>query len=172
MATASKRLGPLAVVCLTALGCTPHATQSPNRQLGITLANIEGEQVELVPRSPDDVFVLAFWATWCQPCQSELAKLDAMYRDHPNANFQLFAVSIDGPDSVPQVTSWARREQYTFEVLLDQETRLLGRYNQRGGIPFYVVLDAKGSILRAHAGYVDGDIAELARFLDDRPAVQ
>jgi hypothetical protein len=67
---------------------------------------------------------------------------------------------------VAQVGPWAQREGYAFPILLDRETQVLSRYNPRGDIPYYVVLDANGTILKDHQGYMTGDMLELEAFLD------
>ena len=51
-------------------------------------------------------------------------------------------------------------------MLLDRETQVLTRFNPRGDIPYYVVLDANGKILKDHQGYMTGDMDDLAAFLD------
>lgn len=52
--------------------------------------------------------------------------------------------------------------------MLDRETSLLSSYNPKGDIPFYVVLDADGQVIKAHQGYVKGDMEGLRAFLDER----
>jgi len=162
----------LAVVALAGAlgtaGCDRSSTAVPNGDsLGIILPSIDGADVSLAATNEHEVFVLAFWATWCQPCQSELTKMQGMYDERAGKGLQLYGVSIDGPDTQSEVVSWSRREGYTFPVLLDAETEILGRYNPKGDIPFYVVLDASGNVLRSHQGYVDGDVTELGHFVDE-----
>ena len=64
--------------------------------LDISLPNVDGELVTPTAESDQDVFVLAFWATWCQPCQQELTKMSGMYATRKERGLQIFAVSIDG----------------------------------------------------------------------------
>lgn len=136
--------------------------------LDVALPSVDGDIVELRADRETDLFVLAFWATWCQPCQQELAKMAAVYRDKRGRGLRLYAVSIDGPDTVAQVGPWVQREAYPFPVLIDRETQVLFRYDPRGDIPYYVVLDARGKVLKDHQGYVTGDIEELDAFLEQR----
>ena len=46
----------------------------------------------------DQVLLVSFWATWCEPCRAELAELAAMERAMPVKNFRLAVVSIDEPE--------------------------------------------------------------------------
>jgi len=134
--------------------------------LDISLPDTNGDIVSPVANKSDDVFILAFWATWCQPCQQELTKMSGMYDKMNPRGLEIFAVSIDGPDTASQVVPWVEREAYPFPVLLDRETQVLTRFNPRGDIPYYVVLDASGKILKDHQGYMSGDMEELETFLD------
>lgn len=164
----SKLIGALllatSLACATGSGAAVRSAGGGT--LDISLPDVDGNVVVVEAALPDEIFVLVFWATWCQPCQQELAKLNGLYADRRRRGLRVFAISIDGPDTTALVTPWVQREGYEFPVLLDRETRILGRYNPRGDIPFYVVLDASGSILRDHQGYVTGDMQELETFLD------
>jgi peroxiredoxin len=124
--------------------------------LGITLNDLDAEAFTLVSKTKSDVHVLAFWATWCVPCVGELAKF-----------LRIYGISTDGPDTTSRVPGFASQEGWTFPVLYDPETELLARYNPKGDIPFYVILDADGNILKSHQGYVKGDEVELEKFLEE-----
>ena len=153
------------------LGC---ATQSASggrggdspRGLDLTLPDVQGNMVTPTAETGKEIFVLVFWATWCQPCQQELTKMDALHEAMQPRGLRIYAVSIDGPDTSSQVMPWVQREGYRFEVLLDRETEVLTRFNPRGDIPYYVVLDADGKILKDHQGYNSGDVDDLAAFLE------
>ena len=134
--------------------------------IDISLPDIEGNMVSPAADTGDEVFVLAFWATWCQPCQQELTKMSGMYGKFEPRGLRIYAVSIDGPDTAAQVVPWVEREGYPFPVLMDRETQVLTRFNPRGDIPYYVVLDAHGKILKDHQGYMSGDMEELEAFLE------
>ena len=153
--------------CATKPGGGPGtAGEDDGRGLDITLADVEGNMVTPAAETGKEVFVLVFWSTWCQPCQQELSKVDGLYGTMKTRGLRVYGISIDGPDTVSQVVPWVQREGYTFPILLDRETEVLTRYNPRGDIPFYVVLDAQGKILKDHQGYVSGDMDDLARFLE------
>jgi len=164
------RFRVLAVVLLAqacaAGGGRAVAPASEQGGLDFALPDVEGNTVSPSAASEQDVFLLAFWATWCQPCQQELTKMNAMYPARKDRGLQIYAIAIDGPDTAAQVGPWAQREGYGFPVLLDRETQVLSRYNPRGDIPYYVVLDANGKILKDHQGYMTGDMTELEQFLD------
>jgi peroxiredoxin len=157
---------PLGVV-----GCDGGATATPSdvyANLGISLANLDGGETELVSKTKDDVHVLAFWATWCVPCVGELAKMQGIHDRLSSRGLNIYAISTDGPDTISRVPGFASQEKWTFPVLYDPETALLARYNPKGDIPFYVILDADGNILQSHQGYVKGDEVKLEQFLTEQ----
>jgi peroxiredoxin len=141
-------------------------TGSTARGIDISLPDTKGELVTPEAAAEGDVFVLAFWATWCQPCQQELTKMSGMHDAMKARGLRIYAISIDGPDTAAQVGPWVEREGYPFPILIDRETQVLTRFNPRGDIPYYVVLDASGKVLKDHQGYMTGDMEELQRFLD------
>ena len=157
---------------LGALACGPQTANMQAPELDIDLPDIEGNSVRPRAERGDEVFVLAFWATWCQPCQQELSKLNRVHEERHEQGLRIYGINIDGPDTAAQVAPWVQREGYRFPVLLDRETLLLTRYNPRGDIPYYVVLDGEGRVLKDHQGYMTGDIEELDAFLQTvlRPA--
>jgi cytochrome c biogenesis protein CcmG/thiol:disulfide interchange protein DsbE len=159
----------LGAVLVAALGCATRpgsAGGGTSRGLDLTLPDVEGNIVTPSAETGQEVFVLVFWATWCQPCQQELTAMDRLYAEKQARGLKVYAISIDSPDTASQVVPWVQREGYRFEVLLDRETEVLTRYNPRGDIPYYVVLDASGKVLKDHQGYMSGDIEELRAFLE------
>lgn len=165
-------LGLLMASVGTQTGCdgesvAPDQSAASAGTLDISLPSIDGEDVTLVAKRDTDVFVLAFWATWCEPCQAELAKFQPMWRELESRGMHLVGIATDGPDSAASVPTVARREGYEFPVLLDRDSDVFGRYNPSGDLPFYVVVDARGAVLKSHQGYNVGDEEELRHFMEE-----
>lgn len=149
-------------------GAKAAASTGPYAELDITLPDLDDDDVTLTSDSADTVHILAFWAIWCLPCTAELAKMKGMYDRLEPRGLKIYAVSIDGPDTMSRVPGFAAQEGWRFPVLYDSDTEILARYNPKGDIPFYAVLDANGNIIKTHQGYVKGDVIELEQFLDER----
>lgn len=163
------RLRECVLLASLGLACAPSGTASRGPGPGgleVALPDLAGAIIRPVAARETDVFVLAFWATWCQPCQQELSQMNTTLDPYRARGLQVFAISIDGPDTTAQVGPWVEREGYSFPVLLDRETQVLSRYNPRGDIPYYVVLDATGKVIDDHQGYMAGDVQALAAELD------
>jgi peroxiredoxin len=156
------------VLCLVT-ACDAPATTPPGTQhadLGITLTSIEDEEVTVISTTDHDVHVLMFWATRC-PCFPELGLLNQIYARLEDRGLHVYAISVDDPSSISRVPGIVAQEQWTFPVLYDPDTRIMARYNPKGDIPFYVVLDADGNVIKTHQGLVKGDFEAFEESLVD-----
>jgi thiol-disulfide isomerase/thioredoxin len=45
-----------------------------------------------------EVVLVNIWATWCEPCRSEMPKLDQLYQDRKHQGFIVFGLSDEGVD--------------------------------------------------------------------------
>lgn len=138
-------------------GCRP--------TLDFTLPDLDGNEV--TPLRQGDAVVVAFWATWCGPCRKELEEMNEMYaRLHPRG-LELYAVSVDGPDAIDEVETWATEHAYAFPVLLDGG-RLFRNYSYSGSIPYLLVFDAEGQLIQERTGYHPDGVMALEAYLDAR----
>ena len=165
------------LLCVLLLVATPALAQTSSKPEpreaasgGKRLANFElndstGRSYNVGKHIGKDVLVIAFWATWCKPCKIELAAVNKLYLKYKDQGMVFLAVSIDGPDSIAEVTNYKRKYGYTFPVLLDSETAILERYNPSGNVPFSMVIDRTGAIVEIHQGYNPGDEITLEKKL-------
>jgi peroxiredoxin len=128
-----------------------------------TLRDYEGRQVSLAEHFGKRVVLLDFWATWCVPCEAEMPHLERLYQRYRDQGFVIYAVAMDGPETVASVGPLARRLGVTFPVLLDEETRVTAIYNPHRTAPLSVLIDRQGRIVKTHQGYVAGDEVTLER---------
>ncbi len=92
--------------------------------------------------------LLDFWANWCAPCLEEFPDMQRIYAKYSRDDFEILGISLDldrdywlsripaHQNSWPQL--WAGKQ-------FEQETFLAYR---GGGIPFYILLDREGNIVR------------------------
>jgi thiol-disulfide isomerase/thioredoxin len=92
--------------------------------------------------------LLDFWANWCAPCLEEFPDMRRIYAKYSRDDFEILGISLDldrdywlsripvHENPWPQL--WAGKQ-------FEQETFLAYR---GGGIPFYILLDREGNIVR------------------------
>lgn len=95
-----------------------------------------------------------FWATWCPPCVRELPLLSEFARSQGAQGLPCVALAID---AVAQVQAFIRQTPIGVPVGVAGTARLdlvrqLG--NAQGGLPFTVLLDARGQQIRHKLGEI------------------
>ena len=107
--------------------------------------------------------VVYFWATWCKSCKQEVPDLIALHKKL-GAKISVIGIAIDNTDKVRE---FAQQNQINYTLLLGSNdaialSKQLG--NSVGGLPFAVVVDAKGNIVRSLLGETPaGRFEELIR---------
>lgn len=97
--------------------------------------------------------LIAFFATWCRPCEVELPFMQKLYESHHEKGLEVAAISIDGPETARGIGPMSRRLGLTFPVLHDADSRVGARYNPRNFAPFVVMIDRAGNIVREREGW-------------------
>jgi peroxiredoxin len=157
----------LALVALALAGCggaggaasAPPSTGAPSagpKAPDFTLPTLSGDRVSLGGLR-GKVVLIDFWSTTCDPCLQEMPELVRLYKEKKNQGFEVLAISVDGPETLSQVSSVAQRTGMIFPVLLDEDTRVMDRYNPKGEMPFTLVVDRAGVIVLKRSGYLPGD---------------
>jgi thiol-disulfide isomerase/thioredoxin len=96
---------------------------------------------------------LSFFATWCRPCEIELPILDRERARLEPRGLVVAFVAIDGPETAAQIGALARRLSVRGPVLHDADSAVTSRYDPRRVVPFLVLVDRAGRIVREREGW-------------------
>ncbi len=163
MRAALMAVGLLAAASGWSCGGEQHVARSAP---DFTLKATDGKTVRLSDYLGKSVILIDFWSTTCEPCLAEMPHLVEMYKARKDKGFVVLAVSLDGPESLAEVNRVVHDKEMIFPVLLDQETTVVAQYNPKKEMPFSVLIDKTGRILRKQAGYVSGDEKVVADAID------
>jgi len=149
----------------TALAASPPAVQ-PNAvgQLwSAAVTNTDGKPQSLDAYKGRPV-VVNFWASWCGPCVAEMPELSALQREYAKKGIQFVGLGVD---SAANVKAFLQKVKVDYPVYIAgfggaDIARAFG--NNAGGLPFTVVIDAKGAVRSTKLGQIKPD--ELRRTLD------
>lgn len=121
-----------------------------------TVYDLEGNAVSLYDCLGKPV-VLNFWATWCDPCQSEMPAFDQMYQKYGDqVTFLMVNVTDGSRDTVESVTTFYEDSGYTFPIYFDttlEASMTYGAYS----IPVTFFIDPEGNLLYNHMGAISED---------------
>lgn len=106
-------------------------------------------------RDPERPTLFAFWATYCPPC---LAELPALKTVHESGRVAVVSVSLDSDR--PALAAAALKHhgvEHRSVVLTDVGLSTVGSRLPRG-IPFTLLVDRNGQVVRYRSGPVDLDV--------------
>jgi peroxiredoxin len=133
------------------------ATGAGSMATDFAVRDTDGRTFRLSDHLGKEVILLDFWATWCEPCLSEMPHLEQIYEDNRAKGFVVVALSMDGPETVADVPMFAKRHNMTFPVVLDEDSHVVSVYNPKRSAPLSVLIDRKGRIVRVRESYNSGD---------------
>ncbi len=110
----------------------------------IGLADLQGRPINLESLRGQTVLV-NFWASWCIPCEQEMADLQALYEQERERGFVI--VGINEGEEPTRAATFLTRKGITFPTVFDTDMTVTRRY-QVFGLPNSFFVDSEG-IIRA-----------------------
>ena len=121
-----------------------------------TVDDLGGKKLNLNELSANNILLISFWATWCNPCIDELDTFNSIQDSLINVyNTKHIAISIDDSRSSSRVVPMVNGKNWNFDIAIDvnqKSKRLLNILV----IP-HTILVYKNKIVYEHTGFVDGD---------------
>ena len=106
--------------------------------------------------------VLNFWASWCGPCQSEMADFnDAAAQHDGQVQFLMVNLTDGGRETVDVASAFIAANGYTFPVFFDTKYSAASAYSV-SGIPATYFINAQGHIVARAVGALDRATLEKA----------
>ena len=144
-------------------------SDKPLAQVDFELTDLSGAKVKLSALK-GKVVVLNFWATWCNPCMSEMPSLQRLFAAYKDQGLTVLAVDLQEDKATVQAK--AKELGLEFPILLDAAGSVGGTYNARA-IPTTYLVDRKGMIFSRIIGAREWDTKEMMeifrRILKDEP---
>ena len=106
------------------------------------------------------IIVLNFWASWCEPCREEMPELSALHNEYKSRNVVVLGMAIE---DVAAVNDFLKETKVSYPLFAAdiqgmEIASLLG--NNKGVLPYTVIINADGSIVKSFFGRVTKPLLE------------
>lgn len=160
----------IAAAALLLLVLVPKGSRGPriigqgDRAPEFTLTTLDGKRASLSDFR-NKVVMVHFWATWCPPCVEEMPTIEKLYRDFPDKDLEILAVSVDegGPEAV---RSFLKTNKLALPVLLDPGAAVSKSYGTYK-FPETYILDRSGIVRYKVIGPADWSDPAVRKALQD-----
>lgn len=144
-------IGVLAAVFLLLLGTTTWAQEPYFR-----LRDLDNQWKEYSDLKGDELTVIDFWATWCQPCVRSIPLLNEMAQEFESRGVNFIGVSIDGPRNQSKIQPFLNSMGVEYPVIRDIDSELMSDLGVTA-VPTLLMYDSSGDLIFYHEGFRPGD---------------
>jgi thiol-disulfide isomerase/thioredoxin len=126
-----------------------HLLETIGKPPEIAGSTLEGTEIDLASLK-GRVVLVDFWATWCEPCVTELPNLKAVYEKYHEQGFDVLAISLDTRKS--DLVGFVEQNKLPWpQIFFDENGKRewdnpLGQKYGIDGIPATLLVDRDGNL--------------------------
>lgn len=156
----------LFVLCSVVIACMAKA-QGPDQDIvkvgdsmpAFTITFDDGKEIKSSVYS-GKVILINFFATWCPPCQKELAEIQETLWPKYQQNKDFVMLTIGREHSVADLVTYNEKKGFTFPLYPDKERTIYGSF-AKSLIPRTYLIDKSGKVVLATTGFNAEDYQKL-----------
>jgi thiol-disulfide isomerase/thioredoxin len=116
-------------ICVSFFVCSCQSSTQENKirpkptkiyqEQGILLKSYDYKSFEpMLHHNNDTIYVINFWATWCEPCVAELPHFEAINNLYAHEKFKMILVSLDFPKMIKnRLIPFIKANNFSAEVI-------------------------------------------------------
>jgi peroxiredoxin len=121
-----------------------------------SLTDFSGQSIRL-SQYRGKVVVLDFWATWCEPCKTEIPHFIDMRNRYAGQGLQVIGISMD--DDEKPVRDFQQQFKMNYPIAMGN-AKLAESFGGILGLPITFVIDRQGRIYKRHIGQTEPSVFE------------
>lgn len=138
---------------------TPTPTSSTQ---ALFTANFPDEysQPQALNQYEGKVIVLNFWASWCEPCREEMPELSELHTANKDKNVVVLGMAIEDVAGVNDFLKETKVSYPLFAADVQGMDIAASLGNNKGVLPYTVIIKADGSIAKTYFGRITKPLLE------------
>ena len=113
-------------------------SKEPIKYKKIIFQNFYGKKINL-NNFDNNIYLLNFWATWCNPCKREMPSLDKLQN---LSNIKIFPINIENKNKNISEIFFEKLKIKNLSIYFDSDSMLANLFRLRG-IPTTIILNKK-----------------------------
>lgn len=154
----------IAVAGFSACGTKSSGSPAPRvlaNEPAVTFKDLQGKDIPL-DSLKGKVVVVNFWATWCEPCRTEIPWLIAYQQKYADKGFTMLGVAMD-EDGIAAVDPFIQSTKFdvggqqvamNYPVVLGND-EIADKFGGLLGLPVSLVISRDGKIVKRYIGIVN-----------------
>ena len=106
------------------------------------------------------IVVLNFWASWCEPCREEMPELSELHTAYKNRNLVVLGMAIEDVAAINDFLKETKVSYPLFAADMQGMEIASNLGNDKGVLPFTVIIKADGSVAKTYFGRVTKPLLE------------
>ena len=106
------------------------------------------------------VIVLNFWASWCEPCREEMPELSDLHTANKDKNVVVLGMAIEDVAGVNDFLKETKVSYPLFAADVQGMDIAASLGNNKGVLPYTVIIKADGSIAKTYFGRITKPLLE------------
>ena len=130
------------------------------------LRDLENQWKEYADLKGNELTIIDFWATWCQPCIRAIPLLNEMAQEFESKGVNFIGVSIDGPRNQSKIKPFLQSMGVEYPVIRDIDSELMSDLGVTA-VPTLLMYDSNGDLIFFHEGFRLGDEDVVRRHIEE-----